>query len=83
MIESLEIKKNKFSRKAIFASVSTTIFLAACILGEGLGGSLGSNPMCYKYLGCTTGFGGYDAIEHFLFGIAAVFILFWILLIKI
>ena len=77
MTENLGTSYRKISKNAVYASVSSLIFLATCILGEGLGGSLGSNPMCYKYLGCTTGFAGYDAVEHFLFGIAAVFILIW------
>ena len=78
MIESQDVQKNTYSRNYVLAIITTTIFLILCILGEGLGGSLGSNPMCYKYLGCTEGFFGYDAIEHLFFGISAVWIISWI-----
>src|ERR1035437_7948527 len=78
MFENLQYKNDAYSRSTILAIVTTTIFLLVCIFGEGIGGSLASNPSCYKYLGCTSGFFGYDAIEHFLFGIAAVAVLVWI-----
>jgi hypothetical protein len=77
MFERIKAKNFACSKNAILAVMTTTIFLLVCIFGEGLGGSLGSNPTCFKYLGCTTGFLGYDAIEHFLFGIAAIFLLLW------
>ena len=35
------------------------------------------NAMCSPYLGCVSGFFGYDAFEHFFFGVAALMILFW------
>jgi hypothetical protein len=75
MSENFESKNKISSHLPVWAMIATFVFLVVCIFGEGLGGSLGSNPSCYKYLGCTDGFGGYDAIEHFLFGIAAVWIL--------
>jgi len=78
MLENFESKNNTCSRMAVLATVATTIFFVVCIFGEGMGGSLGSNPSCYKYLGCTTGFFGYDAIEHLLYGIAATWVLVWI-----
>ncbi len=65
------------SRAALWATGVTVVWLIACIFGEGLGGSLGANDKCYPYLGCTSGFFGYDAIEHFLFGVAAVLVLVW------
>ena len=70
--------ENKDKKVAIWAIITSALFLVVCIFGEGLGGSLGSNPLCYNFLGCTTGFAGYDAIEHFLFGIAAVLLLIWL-----
>ncbi len=78
MPNNSEYKTNNYFRVAILAIISTTVFLVTCIFGEGLGGSLGSNPMCYKYLGCTEGFMGYDALEHFLFGLASVWTLIWL-----
>ena len=78
MFEKIKFKNCDCSKIAILATIATTIFLIICIFGEGFGGSLSSNPTCYKYLGCTDGFMGYDAVEHFLFGIAAVWILIWI-----
>ena len=78
MFENFELKKNTYSHSFILATIATTVFILVCIFGEGISGSFGSNPSCYKYLGCTEGFFGYDAVEHFLFGIAAIWILVWI-----
>lgn len=78
MFERLKSKNIECSDSAILATIFTTVFLVICIFGEGLGGSLGSNPSCYTFLGCTEGFMGYDALEHFLFGLAAVFLLIWL-----
>jgi len=36
------------------------------------------NSDCYPYLGCSAGFFGYDAIEHFLFGFTTVWIIVWL-----
>ena len=35
------------------------------------------NATCSKYLGCVAGFFGYDAFEHFFFGILCVLIIIW------
>ena len=78
MSEQIECGDKKCSNIAIWAIITSVLFFVVCIFGEGLGGSLGSNPLCYKYLGCTAGFVGYDAIEHFLFGISAVVVLIWL-----
>lgn len=58
--------------------ITTVIFLIVCLLGEGILQGWASNTKCYKYLGCTNGFFGYDAIEHFLFGIVTVWTWIWI-----
>jgi len=80
MIEKFEHNnylKNTVSKSAILASVSMTVLLIACAFGEGISGSFGSNPSCYKYLGCTEGFFGYDALEHLISGIALTLTLIW------
>jgi len=78
MVKNFETKNRIYTREAILATISAIVFLVACYFGEGLGGSWGSNIACPKYLGCTSGFFGYDAIEHFLFGIAGVFLFVWL-----
>jgi len=78
MIENSESKKKTSSSAAIIAIVATTIYLIANIIGEGIGGSLAANPSCLKYFGCTAGFFGFDAVEHFLFGVAGTFVLIFI-----
>lgn len=71
--------KNNYSRIAILAVTSTVVWIFICLFGEWIGaGSLGGNDMCIKYLGCTSGFFGYDAIEHFLFGISLIWSLIWL-----
>ncbi len=73
-----DFKTNIHSHITILAIITSAIFLVTTILGEGIGGSLAANPSCYPYLGCTSGFFGYDAIEHLLFGIAGTFVLVWL-----
>jgi hypothetical protein len=78
MVYDFESRKKNNNRITFMASISMVIFLTACFFGEGLGGSWGSKLACPPYLGCTSGFFGYDAIEHFLFGITLVYSLIWI-----
>lgn len=78
MFEKIKNKFHNYSKISILATTSTIIFIMSCFLGEGILEAFGSNNSCYKYIGCVDGFGGYDAIEHFLFGIAIIFILIWI-----
>lgn len=78
MFESPEPKNNRSPHLAFWAMIAAFVFLVTCIFGEGMGGSLGSNPFCWPHIGCTDGFFGYDAIEHFLFGIAGTWMLVWI-----
>lgn len=72
----MQLKKSKYPRIAVLALVSVLAWGFACLYGEFLG--RGANELCYKYLGCTSGFFGYDAIEHFLFGLAAIWIIVWV-----
>lgn len=37
-----------------------------------------SNGICSKYLGCITGFLGYDAFEHFFFGAIVALAIIWL-----
>lgn len=78
MLKTFKYKNYTFFLVSILAVFTTTVFLITCIFGEGLGGSLGLNQSCLKYLGCSIGFFGYDALEHFLFGVSATFIIIWI-----
>lgn len=70
--------KGDLDFRAVLAASATAVFLLACVFGEGLGGSWGSNTACSPIFGCTSGFFGFDAVEHFLFGVAAAWILVWI-----
>jgi hypothetical protein len=54
--------------------ITSLIWLIITLCGEFLYTWAG-NVMCSTYLGCVNGFLGYDAYEHFLFGIAAAFAL--------
>ncbi len=58
-----------------YSKKNRVLMLLACIavplfLFLSLYGSYGSNGHCYRYLGCNTGFFGYDMAVHFLSGIA-------------
>ena len=66
--------KNKINiQTAFLAKFIIILWLISCILGHFFG--WGANNLCYKYLGCNSGFFGYDTIEYFLFGVALIFIL--------
>ena len=68
--------KGDYSRVGILAFVSTAIWVAVISYGEFFDGA--PNSACYPYLGCDSGFFGYDALEHFLFGFAVVWIIVWL-----
>ncbi|PJA94643.1 hypothetical protein CO131_00390 [Candidatus Kaiserbacteria bacterium CG_4_9_14_3_um_filter_50_16] len=65
-----------YSRTGIFATATAAVWIAVTAFGEFFDGAL--NSACYSYLGCDSGFFGYDAIEHFLFGFAAVLAIVWV-----
>lgn len=67
---------HKYSRIGIIALSAAIAFTIVSLAGE-IMGSWGSNTVCYKYLGCTDGFFGYDAIEHLLFGLGLVWTIVW------
>ncbi|MHB8661036.1 MAG: hypothetical protein ACYC75_03870 [Minisyncoccota bacterium] len=67
---------NALSRVGVFALASTTVWAGVTLYGELFDGA--PNSACYPYLGCDAGFFGYDALEHFLFGFAAVWIIIWL-----
>lgn len=60
----------------IVTIISSVIYIALDATGEA---SLhfGANWECLKYLGCTTGFFGYDALEHFACGFAFCLFFIW------
>lgn len=66
-----------YSRTAILALVGLIIYCIAVGFGDLISG-LGANGECSKYFGCITGFFGYDAVEHFVTGLASVWILVWL-----
>lgn len=72
--------KNKYHKRAgIFALSFSAIFLLSCLFGKGVLQHWGTDGLaCYPYVGCSDGFFGYDALEHFLFGISIVWVLIWI-----
>lgn len=53
------------------------LWLIITMLGE-LFTHWGSNNACSAYLGCVTGFMGYDAFEHFFFGVVAGAFVLWV-----
>ena len=78
MLKFFKLEKSKYSNIAIMAIISTAVFFIAFIFGEGWGGSLGLNNSCTSLLGCSAGFFGFDAVEHFISGIAITSILLFI-----
>lgn len=64
------------SRAGMFAVVSMVIWAAVTSYGEFFNGA--PNSACYRFLGCDSGFFGYDALEHFLFGFAIVWVIVWL-----
>lgn len=73
-----KIKNTLSTQAGSVVLIATSFFLLVCLLGEGPLMGWASNKECYVYLGCTNGFFGYDAIEHFLFGIVGILTLVWI-----
>lgn len=56
--------------------ISLFIFAFAVFLGGIWPGWMHSS-YCFKYLGCNAGFGGYDALVHFLGGITGAAFILW------
>jgi len=68
----------RFGRQMIFAAVLFTfIYLTLSLLGE-LTINLGYNSSCSKYIGCNSGFFGFDAFEHYFFGASLGFFVIWL-----
>lgn len=72
----MRLASNVYSRVGIFAATSAAVWIAVTTFGELFDGA--PNSACYPYLGCDSGFFGYDALEHFLFGFAAVWTIVWV-----
>jgi hypothetical protein len=60
--------------KVYFISV---VWIATTLCGEFLFAWAG-NATCSKYLGCVTGFAGYDAFEHLFSGVAVALFIVWL-----
>jgi len=65
------------SRLSVLLWGAIIIFSIADLLGQ-VGPHLESNQLCFRLLGCNSGFLGYDALCHFLFGIVLGFGLLWL-----
>lgn len=63
-------------RLRLFNGISVIAWTGVTFFGELFNGA--PNAACYPYLGCDAGFFGYDALEHFLFGFAALWMLVWL-----
>ena len=63
-------------RLDIVAGMALLVWIAVITFGEFFNGA--TNVVCYPYFGCDSGFFGYDALEHFLFGFTAMWILVWL-----
>jgi hypothetical protein len=74
MISISEFKRFFTSGYGLFVGVSILVYIAADLAGEFIG-HLGGNYECLPVFGCTTGFFGFDAFEHFLSGFVFVLIL--------
>lgn len=70
-------KNYVFKHVTLYAVLGTGVFLLVCAFGEGLISTYGSNAICNRYLGCNAGFFGFDLVEHFLFGVCAIWVLVW------
>ena len=73
--DSLKVPGKIFKAISIFLVI---IFSILVCLGH-YGPKLITNDKCYQYLGCNAGFFGYDAVEHFLFGIIVVMLIVWVM----
>ena len=72
----------KFKKSSLLSLGSLTIFICVIysivtFLGEFYPG-WATTQTCYRFLGCNVGFGGYDAVEHFLFGIVLSLFIIWL-----
>lgn len=60
----------------VFAVSTVLVFLFFGVAGDYLGW-MGSNGVCYRYLGCNAGFFGYDAVVHLFSGVAGISLMVW------
>ena len=72
------MKFKSYTSYGLGASVIVSIIVWCSTNAAGQMFGLALNSACYKYLGCTSGFAGYDAVEHFSFGIALLFSIIWL-----
>ncbi len=65
----------KLPSKRIIIALASTILILAVItfIGDQLGFT--ANNYCPNYLGCVTGFFGFDAVQHFMGGIISLFLI--------
>ncbi len=61
------MNQKSYRQVIIVTIVTLVIYILADLLGEFMAG-WGYNAECIRFIGCTNGFFGFDAIEHFLSG---------------
>ena len=67
----------KTSYLGFFSLLFSIIFIVAS-LGGGRMLKLMNGNICYTYLGCNSGFLGYDALMHGIAGFALVLVIVWL-----
>lgn len=61
---------------AAIAVATSLLFILFSIIGN-YGPDLMANGLCFAHLGCNSGFFGFDAVVHFVSGIAETAIMLW------
>lgn len=69
--------ENKKPFRFIFLFTFSFFIYALLIIAPYIWPVLMDNVTCFKYLGCNSGFFGYDAIQHLLFGSTLLFAIIW------
>lgn len=72
----MQLKKLKLSRIAILSLALVVLWITVNLIGKIK--DYDSNNYCSKIFGCTSSFFGYDALEHFAFGIVIIFLIVWL-----
>jgi len=69
-----ELKRFFTTGYGFFVAISVAIYAAADLVGE-IVGNWGANYQCLRFIGCTDGFFGFDAVEHLLSGFVLTLLL--------
>lgn len=73
--------KNAFSGdRFLTGTLIFSVLMFVLLAGTGLyGPDLMANGLCYRYLGCNTGFFGFDAVVHLASGITETLLALWLM----